>query len=190
MSIPSHVSQFHHFILCALLHICMYIMMQYILFQVIAQTIADARRCGMWEYADRSDVCERRGSGNNWACGYCVHGQKAAGPTLEAVRRAVESCDRFTGFVIHMSLAGGTGSGLGSYLTHRLRDDYPHSFIINQVLHYFESFNNRYRSQRQHFSCLGSQIFLKIAGVSVFVSLLIAINKFDFKALISSVSAC
>lgn len=102
--------------------------------KVIAQAAAEARRSGIWRYADRSDVCERRGSGNNWACGYCVHGRRAAGPTLEAVRRAVESCDRFTGFMTHMSLAGGTGSGLGSYLTRRLRDDYPHCFIVNQVI--------------------------------------------------------
>lgn len=102
--------------------------------KVIAQTAAEARRSGIWKYANRSDVCERRGSGNNWACGYCVHGRRAAGPTLEAVRRAVESCDHFAGFVAHMSLAGGTGSGLGSYLTRRLRDDYPHCFIVNQVI--------------------------------------------------------
>ena len=103
-------------------------------FQVIAQTIAEARHSGIWRYADQSDVCERRGSGNNWACGYCIHGRRAADATLEAVRRSVENCDRFTGFITHMSLAGGTGSGLGSYLTRRLRDDYPHSFIVNQVL--------------------------------------------------------
>jgi len=103
--------------------------------QVIAQTVTKARRAGVWRYADRSDISEQRGSGNNWACGYYVHGRRAAGPTLEAVRRAVESCDRFTGFITHMSLAGGTGSGLGSYLTRRLRDDYQRCFIVNQVLH-------------------------------------------------------
>jgi len=104
------------------------------LLQVIARTVAEARHSGTWRYADCSDVCERRGSGNNWACGYCIHGQRAAAPTLEAVRRAVESCDHFAGFITHMSLAGGTGSGLGSYLTSHLRDDYPHCFIVNQVL--------------------------------------------------------
>jgi len=142
-------------------------MLQYFV-QVIAQTIADAHRSGVWKYADRSDVCERRGSGNNWACGYCVHGRKAAGPTLEAVRRAVESCDRFTGFVTHMSLAGGTGSGLGSYLTRRLRDDYPHSFIVNQVHIIF----CKYDCQRQQISCFGSKILLKMASFGVLVSTL------------------
>lgn len=33
-----------------------------------------------------------------------------------------------------MSLAGGTGSGVGAYITAALRDEYPHSFIVNQVV--------------------------------------------------------
>jgi len=147
-------------LLCLFAHTQKYIMICQRFLQVIAQTAAEARRSGLWRYADRSDVCERRGSGNNWACGYCTHGRRAADPTLEAVRRAVESCDRFTGFLTHMSLAGGTGSGLGSYLTRRLRDDYPHSFIVNQVFYYFDVFNNRCDSQIQQVSCLGSKIFL------------------------------
>jgi len=111
--------------------------------QVIAQTVAaEAKQSGIWRYADSSSICEQRGSGNNWACGYCVHGQRAAGPTLEAVRRAVETCDRFTGFITHMSLAGGTGSGLGSHLTRRLRDDYPHCFIVNEVTCHSDTFDN------------------------------------------------
>ena len=33
-----------------------------------------------------------------------------------------------------MSLAGGTGSGVGAYVTQHLRDEFPHSFIMNQVV--------------------------------------------------------
>jgi len=43
-----------------------------------------------------------------------------------------------------MSLAGGTGSGLGSYLTRRLRDEYPHCFIVNQVLTYYNIVSSGY----------------------------------------------
>jgi len=43
----------------------------------------------------------------------------------------------------HMSLAGGTGSGLGSHLTRRLRDDYPHCFIVNQVLHNYGTYHKK-----------------------------------------------
>jgi len=125
--------------------VCLYVQLQtwQCFLQVIAQTVAEARQSGIWRYADWSSVCEQRGSGNNWACGYCVHGHRAAGPTLKAIRRAVESCDRFAGFMTHMSLAGGTGSGLGSHLTRRLRDDYPHCFIVNQVLHNYGTYHKK-----------------------------------------------
>lgn len=33
-----------------------------------------------------------------------------------------------------MSLAGGTGSGLGTFVTKMLRDLYPRAFIMNQVV--------------------------------------------------------
>ena len=47
-------------------------------------------------------------------------------------------CDHFGGFMTLLSLAGGTGSGLGAYVNTSLRDEYPHSFIMNQV-YYAES---------------------------------------------------
>jgi len=33
-----------------------------------------------------------------------------------------------------MSLAGGTGSGMGTFVTEMLRDEYPRRFILNQVV--------------------------------------------------------
>ena len=44
---------------------------------------------------------------------------------MECVRRAAESCDSLQSFFILHSLGGGTGSGLGSYILHRLQDAYP-----------------------------------------------------------------
>ncbi len=46
----------------------------------------------------------------------------------------VEKCDAFNGFLTLLSLAGGTGSGVGAYLNQCLRDEYPHCFILNQVV--------------------------------------------------------
>lgn len=51
----------------------------------------------------------------------------------ELVRREVERCDRLSGLMAVMSVAGGTGSGVGTYLTQRLRDAYPRSFILNHL---------------------------------------------------------
>lgn len=45
----------------------------------------------------------------------------------------MERCSRLSGLLAVMSVAGGTGSGLGTYLTQRLRDDYPSTFILNHL---------------------------------------------------------
>ena len=39
--------------------------------------------------------------------------------------------DYFGGIQVLQSLAGGTGSGLGTHLAERLRDDYPRANLIN-----------------------------------------------------------
>lgn len=49
------------------------------------------------------------------------------------MRREVERCHRLSGLMAVMSVAGGTGSGVGTYLTQRLRDAYPTSFILNHL---------------------------------------------------------
>ena len=53
---------------------------------------------------------------------------------MNLARREVEQCDWFSGFLVMMSLAGGTGSGLGTYITHCLHDTFQDSFIVNQVI--------------------------------------------------------
>ncbi|ELT94556.1 hypothetical protein CAPTEDRAFT_159439 [Capitella teleta] len=102
--------------------------------KVIAQTLEIARRSGSWRYPAKRQFCERRGSGNNWAHGYCSHGQHSRAAILDMVRREVERCDRFTGFLLLMSLAGGTGSGVGACVSEALREEYPHCFMLNQVV--------------------------------------------------------
>lgn len=102
--------------------------------KVIAQTCADARRTGLWVYPNQQQFCQKRGSGNNWAHGYSLHGNRVSEQILNMVQREVEKCDYFGGFLALMSLAGGTGSGLGAHLTQGLRDEFPHSFIVNQVV--------------------------------------------------------
>ncbi|XP_074662221.1 tubulin delta chain-like isoform X1 [Tubulanus polymorphus] len=82
-------------------------------------------------------VLGKRGCGTNWAIGY--HGLKSSGDhllegSLESIRKEVERCDRFTGFLMMHSLSGGTGSGLGSHILECLRDLYPLSFTISNVV--------------------------------------------------------
>ena len=102
--------------------------------KVIQQAVHEAKKTGRWEYPTKSQFCQKRGSGNNWAHGFCSHGPAAGDAVLEMIQRQAEKCDNLNGFFTLMSLAGGTGSGVGSYITQRIRDDYPHSFIMNQVV--------------------------------------------------------
>jgi hypothetical protein len=64
-----------------------------------------------------SCVWDKAGRGNNWAYGYHGSGASGCDGTLldrvqETVRKVVERCDRFSGFVMFHSMAGGTGSGV------------------------------------------------------------------------------
>ena len=102
--------------------------------KVIAQTLTDAKRSRIWKYPDKQQFCQKRGSGNNWAHGYCLHGPKTKDSVMNMVRKEVEKCDGFNGFLTLLSLAGGTGSGVGAYVNQCLRDEYPHCFIMNQVV--------------------------------------------------------
>jgi hypothetical protein len=43
----------------------------------------------------------------------------------DIVRRQAENCDALQGFQILHSLGGGTGSGLGSLMLNKLREEYP-----------------------------------------------------------------
>ncbi|KAG7471305.1 hypothetical protein MATL_G00123040 [Megalops atlanticus] len=101
--------------------------------KVITQTIAMAAKSGRWKYREQSFFCQKQGSGNNWANGFRVHGPRHQEAMGDLVRREVEHCDRLAGILTMMSVAGGTGSGVGTYVTQCLRDDYPHTFILNQL---------------------------------------------------------
>ncbi|XP_029964596.1 tubulin delta chain isoform X2 [Salarias fasciatus] len=101
--------------------------------KVINQSVAKAAKGGRWRYGDSAHFSQKQGSGNNWANGYCVHGPRHGEVVEELVRQEVERCDRLAGLMPMMSVAGGTGSGLGTYVTQRLRDAYPTSFILNHL---------------------------------------------------------
>ena len=77
-------------------------------------------------------VKSSNGRGNNWAMGYSDKPEKElplSSTVMELLRREIEQCDYYKGCVLLHSLAGGTGSGLGSKLIEMIRDQYPICFI-------------------------------------------------------------
>lgn len=68
------------------------------------------------------------GAGNNWAQGYS-YGEKHYEDIFEMIDREADNSDSLEGFVMVHSIAGGTGSGLGSNMLEKLNDRYPKKLV-------------------------------------------------------------
>merc|ERR1711971_1038738 len=65
------------------------------------------------------------GAGNNWAKGHYTEGAELVDSVLDVVRKEAEGCDCLQGFQLTHSLGGGTGSGMGTLLISKIREEYP-----------------------------------------------------------------
>ncbi|KZC05344.1 Tubulin gamma-1 chain [Dufourea novaeangliae] len=68
------------------------------------------------------------GAGNNWASGY-HQGEKLQEEIFDILDREADGSDSLEGFVLCHSIAGGTGSGMGSFMLESLADRYPKKLI-------------------------------------------------------------
>ncbi|CAM9417875.1 unnamed protein product [Laminaria digitata] len=71
---------------------------------------------------------EGGGAGNNWASGY-RQAEEQHDYLMDMIDREADGSDSLEGFVLSHSIAGGTGSGMGSYLLERLNDHFPKKLI-------------------------------------------------------------
>ncbi|VDL98341.1 unnamed protein product [Schistocephalus solidus] len=101
--------------------------------KVIQQMRSDASREGTWRYP-KNYYSAKQGSGNNWAFGFLVHGPACESAVAECLRQELEKCDCVDGILMTMSLAGGTGSGVGTYLSRHLRDLCPKVPVLAQLV--------------------------------------------------------
>jgi tubulin beta len=87
----------------------------------------DSVRAGPYGQLFRPDnfVFGQSGAGNNWAKGHYTEGAELVDSVLDVVRKEAESCDCLQGFQITHSLGGGTGSGMGTLLISKIREEYP-----------------------------------------------------------------
>lgn len=65
------------------------------------------------------------GAGNNFGKGYYTEGAELVDSILDYIRHHAENVDSLQGFQLNHSLGGGTGSGLGTLLMSKLREEYP-----------------------------------------------------------------
>ncbi|GBG32401.1 Tubulin gamma chain [Hondaea fermentalgiana] len=68
------------------------------------------------------------GAGNNWASGH-AQGEKLHEELMDMIDREADGSESLEGFVLCHSIAGGTGSGMGSYLLEKLNDHFPKKLI-------------------------------------------------------------
>lgn len=68
------------------------------------------------------------GAGNNWAKGYDF-AERRQEELMDMIDREADGSDSLEGFVLTHSIAGGTGSGLGSFLLESLNDRFPKKII-------------------------------------------------------------
>ncbi|KAL0245295.1 hypothetical protein GEMRC1_009374 [Eukaryota sp. GEM-RC1] len=68
------------------------------------------------------------GAGNNWAQGF-EQAEGLSEEVLDIIDREAENSDSLEGFKLFHSIAGGTGSGMGSYILEGLADRYPKNLV-------------------------------------------------------------
>ncbi|KAB8073169.1 tubulin-domain-containing protein [Aspergillus leporis] len=68
------------------------------------------------------------GAGNNWGTGYAA-GEGVQEEIFDMIDREADGSDSLEGFMFLHSIAGGTGSGLGSYILERMNDRFPKKLI-------------------------------------------------------------
>ena len=87
----------------------------------------DSVRSGPFGQIFRPDnfVFGQSGAGHNWAKGHYTEGAELVDSVLDVVRKEAESCDCLQGFQLTHSLGGGTGSGMGTLLISKIREEYP-----------------------------------------------------------------
>jgi tubulin delta len=107
--------------------------------KVVQECTVRAAASKVWRYDERGTHTEQSGSGNNWAHGFHSHAPRHREEMLRLIQREVDRCDCFAGFFVLLSLAGGTGSGLGTFVCEMLRDEFPGSMLVVQPVWPFRS---------------------------------------------------
>nr|BAN19871.1 delta-tubulin [Trichonympha agilis] len=103
--------------------------------KVVDQIIQQSSGPSIWSYDKHSIWAQGSGARNNWAVGFTLEDSSIRNKVMERLQHQAEKCDRFGGFLMFQSLAGGTGSGLGSRITESVRDYFGvKAHLVNTVV--------------------------------------------------------
>jgi len=91
----------------------------------------DSIRSGTYGSLFRPDnfIFGQSGAGNNWAKGHYTEGAELVDNIMEVTRKEAEACDVLQGFQLTHSMGGGTGSGMGTLLVSKIKEEYPDRII-------------------------------------------------------------
>lgn len=101
--------------------------------KVVLRSIEESKKSPFWKYDSNNKFVKESGAGNSWAYGYARLAPSVCDGIIDILRREIEQCSLLDGVLVFHSLAGGTGSGVGTFITECLQDEFQPSSIINQV---------------------------------------------------------
>lgn len=92
----------------------------------LESTVTDQVRTGKFKdlYHPEYIISGKEDAANNFARGYYTVGKEVIDNVTERIDKLAESCDGLQGFLVFMSVGGGTGSGLGTSILQKLAVDY------------------------------------------------------------------
>jgi len=94
----------------------------------VINTIRNSEYAGLYNPENIFISKDGGGAGNNWAVGYSS-AEKVQEEIFDMIDREADGSDSLEGYVLIHSIAGGTGSGMGSYLLETINDRYPKKLI-------------------------------------------------------------
>ncbi|EFC37980.1 beta-tubulin [Naegleria gruberi] len=77
---------------------------------------------------------QRCGNGNCFSRGMYTDGALLIRNIMDQARKSVEQCDFFEGFQMFHSIIGGSGSGLGSLVVSKLREEFPDKMMATATV--------------------------------------------------------
>lgn len=87
-----------------------------------------------WHYETKNMAYRHSGAGNNWALGYSMCTGEFLEVAINCIRSEIERCDDIPVLVYLHSLAGGTGSGLGTHLVETSYEEFSNCFHYHVLI--------------------------------------------------------